>query len=88
MQAKHILLKTPLLVPTILQAIEQGADFSQLAREHSACISAKKGGDWGVLDQTALPSNILEALDTAQLGEVIGPIESRHGLHIIKLEQV
>ena len=88
MQAKHILLKTPLLVPTILQAIEQGADFSQLAREHSACISAKKGGDWGVLDQRALPSNILEALDTAQLGEVIGPIESRHGLHIIKLEQV
>jgi len=88
MQAKHILLKTPLLVPTIMQAIDQGADFSQLAREHSACASAKKGGDWGLLDQKSLPNNILEALNSAQTGEVIGPIESRHGLHIIKLELV
>jgi peptidyl-prolyl cis-trans isomerase C len=88
MKAKHILLKTPLLVPTIMQAIEQGADFSQLAREHSACMSAKKGGDWGILDQRALPENILAALNNAQTGEVIGPIESRHGLHVIKLEQV
>ena len=88
MQAKHILLKTPLLVPTIMQAIEQGADFSQLARENSACISAKKGGDWGILDQRALPENILAALNSAQLGDIIGPIESRHGLHVIKLEQV
>ena len=88
MKAKHILLKTPLLVPTIMQAIEQGADFSQLAREHSACMSAKKGGDWGMLDQRALPENILAALNSAQTGEVIGPIESRHGLHVIKLGQV
>ena len=88
MQAKHILLRTPLLVPTIMQALQQGADFSQLAREHSACFSAEKGGDWGQLNSQALPSNILDALNTAQSGDIIGPIESRHGLHIIKLEQV
>ncbi len=86
MQARHILLKTKLLVPTILQALQQGADFAQLAHEHSACPSSERGGDWGNLDQQALPENILEALNQAEIGEIIGPIESRHGLHILKLE--
>ena len=88
MEAKHILLKTPLLVEPILQAINQGADFAQLAREHSACPSAQNGGDWGKLDQSVLPQAILEALNEASIGDIVGPIESRHGLHLIKLEAV
>jgi len=88
MKAKHILLRTPLLVPTIMQALQQGADFSQLAQEHSACPSAQKGGDWGLLDNQVLPESILKALNEAQTGEVIGPLPSRHGLHIIKLESM
>ncbi len=86
MQARHILLKTKYLVPTIMQALQQGADFTQLAREHSACPSGKNGGDWGELDKQVLPENILLALNEANIGEVVGPIKSRHGLHIIKLE--
>lgn len=88
MEAKHILLKTPLLVEPILQALNQGADFAQLAREHSACPSSNKGGDWGELDQSVLPEAIIEALNDANIGEVIGPVESRHGLHLIKLESL
>jgi peptidyl-prolyl cis-trans isomerase C len=86
MQARHILLKTKYLVPTIMQALQQGADFAQLARDHSACPSAQNGGDWGRLDQQVLPENILQALNEADIGDVMGPIESRHGLHILKLE--
>ncbi len=86
MVARHILLKTKYLVPTILQALQQGGDFAQLAREHSACPSGQNGGDWGKLDKQILPENILLALNEAAIGEVVGPIESRHGLHIIKLE--
>lgn len=88
MQAKHILLKTPLLVEPILEALNQGADFAQLAREHSACPSATSGGDWGQLEQTVLPPSILDALNDADIGAVIGPIQSRHGLHLIKLESL
>ena len=86
MQARHILLKTKYLVPTIMQALQQGGDFAQLAREHSACPSGQNGGDWGALDKQVLPENILQALNEASIGEGIGPIASRHGLHIIKLE--
>jgi len=88
MQARHILLKTPLLVPSLLESLNNGADFAQLAREHSACPSAQNDGDWGVLTQEALPESILEALNTASVGEIIGPIQSRHGLHLIKIESV
>lgn len=88
MEAQHILLKTPLLVEPIMSALNQGADFGQLAREHSACPSAQYAGDWGKLTQDALPSNILDALNEASVGDVIGPITSRHGLHLIKLESL
>ena len=86
MQAKHILLKTKLLVPTILQALEQENDFSQLAREYSACPSGQDGGNWGDLNNAALPAEMVAALEQAQAGDIVGPIQSRHGLHILKLE--
>ena len=86
MQVRHILLKTPLLVPSLLEALTNGADFGQLAREHSACPSAQNDGDWGALNNSVLPNSILDALNTASIGEVIGPIKSRHGLHLIKIE--
>jgi len=80
------LLKTPLLVKPILQSLNTGADFSQLAREHSACPSAENGGDWGNLNDDDLPPAIVEALKEAPMGQVVGPIESRHGLHLIMQE--
>jgi len=88
MQARHILLKTPLLVPSLLEALKNGADFAQLAREHSACPSAQNDGDWGALTSNTLPTEILDAINTASIGEIIGPIQTRHGLHLIKLESI
>jgi peptidyl-prolyl cis-trans isomerase C len=96
MHAKHILLKTPLLVHPILQSLQQGADFAQLAREHSACPSKEQGGDLGNLALSDFPSAIQAALS----GEIthpeeesthpiiqgiVGPIKSHHGLHIFKV---
>lgn len=88
MEARHILLKTPLLVEPIMNALSQGADFAQLAREHSACPSGQNGGQWGKLTQDVLPEHFLDALNDAGIGDVIGPLESRHGLHLIKLDSL
>ncbi len=88
MRFKHILLRTELLVKDVQLALRQGADFSVLAREHSACPSAAKGGDVGNIDPAYLPESIKQALMDAPLGEVIGPVPSRHGLHLIQLEQL
>ena len=88
MRFKHILLRTPLLVENIQLSLRQGADFSVLARENSACPSANNGGDVGNIDPADLPESIKQALQDAPIGEVIGPVESRHGHHLIKLESL
>lgn len=86
MQLRHILLKTPLLVEPVMQSLDQGADFAQMARDHSACPSKQNGGSLGVADMEDLPKTFMEALATAQVGQVIGPLQSRHGLHLVKVE--
>lgn len=86
MELRHILLKTPLLVESMMKSLEQGADFAQIARDHSACPSKSNGGALGVTDPSELPKSLQVALETSQIGDVIGPVESRHGIHIIKVE--
>lgn len=86
MQLKHILLKTPLLVDPVMTSLQQGADFAQMARDHSACPSKGNGGSLGLIALSELPTSITEALTDAQTGQIIGPIETRHGLHILKVE--
>lgn len=84
MEIQHILLRTEYLVVPILNNLKTGADFAQLAREHSACPSALQGGSLGRIEIEDLPASIREALADAPLGEVIGPIETHHGLHIVR----
>lgn len=86
MQLRHILLKTPLLVEPVMQSLNQGADFAQMARDHSACPSKENGGSLSSINQSDLPEAITQALQDAQTGQVIGPVSSRHGLHLIKVD--
>lgn len=84
MEIRHILLHTPLLVEPIIKNLEEGADFAQLAQEHSACPSAKDGGKLGNMSEQDFPAEIKEALESAPLGTVVGPIETHHGIHILR----
>jgi peptidyl-prolyl cis-trans isomerase C len=43
--ARHILVATQEKCDEIKKQIEAGADFAELAREHSQCPSGKQGGD-------------------------------------------
>jgi len=88
MQLRHILLKTPLLVDPVMQSLNQGADFAQMARDHSACPSKDNGGSLSTINQSDLPEAITQALVDAQPEQIIGPIETRHGLHLIKVESI
>jgi len=45
--ARHILVKTQEEAETIKRQLAGGADFASLAKKHSLCNSAKKGGDLG-----------------------------------------
>lgn len=78
------------------QRAESGADFAELAKEHSESpFSAEQGGDMGWFKRTRPPMELSwaggapEFMQTAfslEKGEISEPVETPLGLHIIKLE--
>ncbi len=64
--------------------IEDGADFGDIAREHSDCPSGSKGGDLGSFGRNAMVAPFDEAafaLEVDQLSEVV---ETEFGYHLIQ----
>jgi peptidyl-prolyl cis-trans isomerase SurA len=72
----------------IVSQAQGGADFGKLAITYSADQQALKGGQmgWGRIQE--LPSIFAQALATAKKGEVIGPIRSGVGFHILKVNDL
>ncbi|WMY75038.1 peptidylprolyl isomerase SurA [Buttiauxella selenatireducens] len=72
----------------IASQAQSGADFGKLAITYSADQQALKGGQmgWGRIQE--LPSIFAQALSTAKKGDVIGPIRSGVGFHILKVNDL
>ena len=69
--------------------LQNGADFAELAKEFSQDPgSAENGGDLGCLGQGETVPNFEEALFNAEEGEVVGPVETEFGYHVIEVTDV
>ncbi|MCS2149196.1 peptidylprolyl isomerase SurA [Scandinavium manionii] len=73
---------------SVVDQANKGADFGKLAITYSADQQALKGGQmgWGRIQE--LPSIFAQALSTAKKGDVIGPIRSGVGFHVIKVNDL
>jgi peptidyl-prolyl cis-trans isomerase C len=81
----HILLKSPLLAEDVAKELELGADFAELAREYSACPSAREGGFAGYHNQNELPLEIITALASHNDQKTYtGPVTTQLGFHLLK----
>ena len=68
----------------LIRQINDGADFTTLAEIHSADPgSAVKGGDLGWFGRGRMVPPFEEAAFKAKSGDIVGPVESRFGYHII-----
>jgi len=66
-----------------------GEDFAMLARELSQDPgSAAAGGDLGWADRATYVEPFADAAWAAQPGEIVGPVETQFGWHVIKVEEV
>ncbi len=96
-RARHILIKAG---PTqhskdsarqvalnLLRRIRQGEDFAALAMQYSKDPgSAPRGGDLGYFGRGRMVPEFEKAAFRAKVGEVVGPIETNFGYHLIKVE--
>lgn len=72
-------------IEAILKEVRGGEDFAQLARRHSEGPEAKAGGDAGLLIEGKGPPAIERVAFSLEPGVVSDVIESRLGLHLIKV---
>ena len=87
-QAKHILVGTKELAEELKKKIDDGEDFGKLAEEHSECPSKKRGGDLGWFGKGAMVRPFEVAAFTAQEGEVVGPLKTEFGWHLIYVYEI
>ena len=74
----------------ILKQLRAGANFGKLAEQYSDDPgSAKNGGDLGWVERGAMVKPFEDALfSIPKVGDVVGPIRTRYGYHIIKLDGI
>lgn len=68
----------------VLDRVEAGEDFAELAREYSSDGSAEEGGDLGFVDEdTPFVEEFKEAALALEVGETTGLVQTQFGFHII-----
>lgn len=83
--AAHILVKTKKEAEAIKAKLDNGADFATLAKKDSTDGSAAKGGDLGWFPKGVMVKPFEDAVEHAKPGQVVGPVKTQFGWHLIKL---
>ncbi len=86
--SNHILTTTEQEAQDALERVNGGDDFAELAKELSTGPSGAEGGDLGCGPRGRFVSAFEEAAYAASTGEVIGPVQTEFGWHIIEIESV
>jgi peptidyl-prolyl cis-trans isomerase C len=83
--ASHILVKTKEEADHCLLLIKGGKSFEALATEKSLCPSRKRGGSLGWFGRGQMVREFEQACFSAKKGQIVGPIKTQFGWHIIKI---
>lgn len=76
------------LARELKQRLEEGASFAELAREYSEDPgSASQGGRLGWVNPGEMVPSFEQAVENAPLGEITGPVRTRFGWHLVKVEE-
>jgi len=74
------------LAQTLLKSVREGKDFAALAKQYSKDPgSAQQGGNLGWFPRGRMVPAFDAAAFKAKPGEIVGPVRSQFGLHIIKV---
>ena len=83
--ARHILTQTKDECDALKAEIEGGADFAELAKQHSLCPSGRSGGDLGQFSPGQMVREFDEVVFNEAVGVVHGPVQTQFGYHLIEI---
>ena len=67
------------------QQILDGADFAEVAQQHSTCPSGKQGGDLGSFGPGRMVKEFDEVVFSGDLNTVHGPVKTQFGYHLLEI---
>ena len=68
--------------------IQEGANFEELAREHSIADDRIANGMMGPVSRGTMPDGVRAAIDAANPGDLVGPLEIENRWALFRVEQV
>ena len=80
----HILVKTEQEAKTVLERLNKGEKFANIAQQVSLCPSGKRGGDQGTFSRGKMVKEFETAAFALNKGEVSPIVKTKFGYHIIK----
>lgn len=83
--ARHILVDSEDQCIALKQQISEGADFAELAKQHSSCPSGKQGGDLGEFGPGQMVAEFDKVVFSAPVKQVQGPVKTQFGYHLLEV---
>ena len=83
--ARHILVQSEDTANQLKTAIENGADFAQVAKDNSRCPSSRDGGNLGTFGRGQMVREFDEVVFSAPVGVVQGPVKTQFGFHLVEV---
>ena len=83
--ARHILVDSEDQCNTLKQQIEDGANFAEIAKDHSSCPSGRNGGDLGEFGPGQMVKEFDEVVFSGELDTVHGPVKTQFGYHLLEI---
>jgi peptidyl-prolyl cis-trans isomerase C len=85
--ASHILVETEEKALELIALLDSGADFAELAKEHSTGPSGPNGGQLGWFGEGMMVPPFEKAVMGMTVGAVSAPVKTQFGWHVIKLNE-
>jgi peptidyl-prolyl cis-trans isomerase C len=85
--ARHILVKTDAEAKALIAELDKGADFAELAKQHSTDPGGKSGGDLGYFGHDDMVKEFADAAFSLPSGQYTkSPVKTEFGWHVIQVE--
>ncbi len=84
-RARHILVNTEEECENLKKEIEDGTDFTEIAKNYSKCPSGQSGGDLGEFEPGQMVPEFDKVVFNEEIGKTHGPIKTQFGFHLIQI---